>query len=469
MKKIQTITLILFAASFAAGAQTNRNSFFLDNNLYGYRVNPAIRSEKPFVGLIVNNISTEDKSNIGVSSLLFPRNGELVTGLNSAVGADEFLGKLKDINAISANLDESIIAVGFPNGDNAFSNIEVNLRTDASSGIPKSMFEFLKRGSRDSAYQIGKTDVNANSYFEIAYGYSRDINSKIRVGGRLKVLLGAANINAHISRADVMVNGEIINVDAQAELKVAAPEISFRNNEQGYLDITNPLVRSNYGIAGYGAALDLGATFELAEGLTLSASVVDLGGISWKNNVNAQSSAKASFEGSENILGRDGSGITDDLEESLKKLGDLLKFKQLGGSSNSFRWLPCTINVGARYRMPFYDRLSAGLLAAYRTNEYIGWFDLRGGLTVTPLDWLSLCGTVGLNSYCPTCGAALSFNLVSFNFFVSAESFIGEMAKIGDMPVPVNTFREQLNFGINITFGKRGTTFKAAPHRKDNS
>lgn len=468
MRKLLASISVFLLPAFAAVAQTNRNSYFLDNNLYSYRINPAIRSEKPFVGLIINNISTEDKSNLGISSFLYPRNGELVTGLNSAVSTDEFLGNLKDMNALSVNLDETILAFGFDSGENAFSNVEVNLRTNISGGIPKSLFEFLKKGSSGSAYRIGETKVNANSYLEIAYGYSQKINERIRVGGRLKVLLGAANLDANITRADVTVNGEKLEVDAQADLKVAAPEVSFRNNEEGYMDISNPVVSNKFGLAGLGAALDLGMTFEPVDGLTLSASVNDLGGISWKNNVTAQSAANASFEGTEFTFGQENSAITDDLEAALKKLEDLLKFKQQGGETRSFEMLPCTINFGARYRMPFYDRLSAGVLAAYRTNRYVGWFDIRGGLTITPIDWFSLCGTVGYNSYCPTCGAALSFNLANLNFFLSAETFIGDLARIKDIPVPVpvNAFREQLNFGINITFGQRGTAFKAAPHRK---
>lgn len=57
----------------------------------------------------------------------------------------------------------------------------------------------------NDTYNIGDLYVNSQNYMEIALGHSRDINSKWRVGARLKVLLGVAD-------ADVKMQ----NVTAQA-------------------------------------------------------------------------------------------------------------------------------------------------------------------------------------------------------------------------------------------------------------
>lgn len=471
--KISIAALVCASMAFSGFAQENRNTFFLDNNLYSYRVNPAISSEKPFVGFVINNIGTETKSNLGISSFLFPRNGKLVTGLNSAVSSSEFLGKLQQFNCFSEILDESLLALGFNCGEGrAFSTVELNLRTSVSSGIPKSLFEFLKVGSRNEPYDLSGLKLNANSYLEFAYGYSRDIEvvPTLRVGGRVKILLGAVNATASMQNAYLTANREKIAFKGEAHLDISAPEVSFNLDQDGYIDLSSPAFQSNFGLGGFGAAIDLGATYEPIPGLTISASVIDLGGLSWKRNVCAESKGGTEFTGLNEIGLGNNSNVKEEINVKLDELKGVINLKSISDAGSAFEMIPCTINAGARYRMPFYDRLSAGVLAGYKTNSYIGWFDIKGGVTVTPIDWFSLCGTLGYNSYCPTWGAAMSLNFANLNFFASVESYMGALAKLKldkiALTTPVNPFRSQFNFGFNITFGQRKTVFAAAPHKK---
>ena len=91
MKNIKPIilTLALATAGICASAQS-RSSYFLDNYVYGYRLNPAIMSERSFFSLpVVGNVQADIQSGIGVSTLLYPApdgNG-LVTGFNSSVSS----------------------------------------------------------------------------------------------------------------------------------------------------------------------------------------------------------------------------------------------------------------------------------------------------------------------------------------------------------------------------------------------
>ena len=61
-------------------AQTN-STYFLENYVYNYRLNPAIMAEKSFLGFGVGNIAADLDSDLGVSTLLYPsKDGEgLVT------------------------------------------------------------------------------------------------------------------------------------------------------------------------------------------------------------------------------------------------------------------------------------------------------------------------------------------------------------------------------------------------------
>lgn len=60
--------------------------------------------------------------------------------------------------------------------------------------------------------------------------------------------------------------------------------------ENGYI---TDLDYNSFGISGYGAGIDLGASYQLMKNLTLSAAILDLGFISWgKSNSQVAESSK---------------------------------------------------------------------------------------------------------------------------------------------------------------------------------
>ena len=163
MKNIKPIilTLALATAGICASAQS-RSSYFLDNYVYGYRLNPAIMSERSFFSLpVVGNVQADIQSGIGVSTLLYPApdgNG-LVTGFNSSVSSEEFLSKIKDANAIGLTADFNFISLGFRK-ERSMTNIELNLRTTTDAALPGDLFRLLKEGSKASAYDLSNTKIN---------------------------------------------------------------------------------------------------------------------------------------------------------------------------------------------------------------------------------------------------------------------------------------------------------------------
>ena len=71
--------------SLGASAQSFRGGYFLDNYVYGYRINPAQVNEKSFFGIGIGDIDLLNNSNLGMSSLLFNKNNSVVTGLHKSV------------------------------------------------------------------------------------------------------------------------------------------------------------------------------------------------------------------------------------------------------------------------------------------------------------------------------------------------------------------------------------------------
>lgn len=467
MKRILFTLVFVAALSMSAAAQELNTTYFLDNSLYSYRINPANPGEKGFVGIAISNIGASLGSNLGYGSVLYknPNGSGLVTGLNKAISSQEFLSKLKDVNTTSEGLNYNLFALGFwQKNSKAFHNIEINIRENADIVLPKDMFAMLKSGSRESPYVLSETAVSAFAFAEVAYGYTRRINEKFSVGGRLKLLVGLANAEAVFDNSSLTINGNEVNYNVNADMKLAGNFLNVGTKMSSYYPNKTVMDYSavtlgSYTPCGFGAALDLGVTYNPLKDLAVSFSILDLGGLSWNYNTVGHSSGSDRFTGV--TLKADGT-VEQDLEESFKKLQALVEFEP-SAPTTGFSMLHCTINLGARYKMPFYERLSVGALVSGKINKYNPYVDFRVGATITPIDWFSFTANYGVNSYSATYGLAASLNLANINIFAGYEGYSGKVApfKVSDFSLvaPLSAFNYIAKLGVNITFGKRRNSF----------
>jgi len=466
MKKIFIPIIVLLAAVSSATAQEFSTTYFLDNNLYSYRINPAIPGEKNFVGFLVSNVNLSFGSNASINSFLYPSaSGTLVTGFHSSVSSEQFINNLPKNLRADQVFNENIVAVGFWT-KNAFHNIEINIKEDVFAGLPRGMFELAKCGSSDYPYDLSQTNVSAKSYAEIAYGYTRKIGEKFSVGGRIKLLMGLAAGNAGFDKANFYVNGDKIEYDASARFRLSSNflKAGTKAEDPSIFDFSAfNLDASSISPCGWGAAVDLGMTYKPIKGLTVSFSVLDLGGINWKYNIVGNSSSSGVYTGE--TVKSDGT-IKGDYQKFLETVEELANFKQVDGGESSFDMLACTMNLGARYYMPFYERLSVGLLATCKIDKYNSNVGARLGATVTPLDWLSITGNYGVNSYCKSYGLALSLNAANLNFVFGYEGYSGKVSNnkakeiLSPFVTPLGSFQNMVKAGVNITFGPRHNDFK---------
>lgn len=463
--------LFIFAAamlSFAASvsAQEFSTTYFLDNNLYSYRINPAIPGEKNFVGIGISNVNLSFGSNVGLNSILYKKaDGTLTTGLNSTVSSDVFLGNLKQNNRLDQVFNENILATGFWTGK-AFHNIEINVKEDIFVGLPRDLFAMLKTGVSDYPFDISQTNASVKSYAELVYGYTRRINGKWSVGGRAKFLMGLASGRVGFERGTVSFNGSQVSYDVRAGFQLSSNflQLGLRPDDAGIFDFSSlKMDFSNFSPCGFGGAVDLGVTYRPVKGLELSFSVLDLGGIAWKYNIVGESSGSDKFTGE--TLKSDGT-LSGDLKAFADKLADLAEFTPVDGGKSSFEMISCTLNLGARYHMPFYERMSVGMLVNGKFDKYNSCFGVRFGLTVTPVDWLSVSGNYGINTYCATYGAAISVNGGNINFLLGYEGYSGPVSNVKvsgilmPLATPLKSFQNMVRAGINITFGPRHNDFK---------
>lgn len=473
MKKILTSIAVLFAGTLVCSAQTSaRTEFFLDNNNFLYRFNPAYQGETDFISLFFGTVDASAGSNIGVGNVLFSRNNEIVTGFNSAVSSADFIGRLQ--NSVNANVDigYNFLSAGWWNKSNtSFFNIEVNVRGNVGLGVPRDLFALLKEGSSSRAYDFAGLRAGGNAFGEVAFGFSRKIGDKVTLGARAKLLVGVANACATFDKALVTINSGVISYDVDAKmqaavnlLKIPTKQSAVDPTQNDVLDIRHFSLQKNFKPAGWGGALDLGVTYRPVDDLTLSLGVIDLGGIAWKYNTLGKSKGVEVFNGVTITDISDTGSVQDDLDKMMDNVRKLTEFHQEEGAASGFEMLEWTVNAGARYRMPFYNRLSVGLLGTYRVSKVSPWWDARAGLTVTPLDWLSFTGDIGYGLYGMNWGGGMSLNLGPFNLMVVLDSYAGNVSKIAlgkfKLPAPVSAFNCNLKAGLTISFGSRHNDFK---------
>lgn len=486
MKKIILSISILAAAAVGAVAQANLSTFFADNNVYSYRINPAMAGEKGFVGFVLNNIQTEAGSNLSLGSFLYPSpKGGLVTFLNHEVKAEDAMKRFRNNNAIFEDFNLSLLSVGWWTKNGFFNNLEFNVRENVGVSLPKSVFELMKVGGFDTPYDLSAMNVGLDTRLEFAYGITKQVNEKFSVGGRLKLHAGIAKAGVAFNKAQLVMNTQEVSYDVDGALKMAVPMVRFGSKSSTFdpgktvIDFSqldfNP---RGLGFSGYGAAIDLGFTYKPVKDLTLSLAIQDLGAMYWNYALVGKSVGTKTFDGTTIGVGGNGSQLgsvlDDEMKEFIEGLQSLMEFSQVAGkTSDNIELMPLRVNAGLRYRMPFYNRLSVGAIAQYRYNAASvvrTWYDVRAGLTITPIDWFSISGNYGYNTAGLTWGSVMSLNFAGINFMLGLEGYSGKCGRLvwSDLPFmnrpvsvkyPLDAFRYSLNFGFTITFGERHNEF----------
>jgi len=443
MKKIHIILLTAAALlSLGASAQSFRSGYFLDNYTYGYRINPAQVNQKGFLGIAVGNIDLQNAANFGMGNFLFSKDNSIVTGFNSKVSAEEFLSKLHNSNFIALDESLNILSFGIANGEHMHT-IELNARIMNTTSMPLSLFSFLKKGGSE-AYSMDGIYENLNVIGDLSYGYSMYVTDNLSVGGRLHVLVGMMNANlgtsGKIQLSDDSIYAQVSGlVNASGLLDISIPE-------GGSIDQLQVGIGKQVG--GFGASIDLGVEYKTDFGLDAMFSITDLGMISWANNLTLDAAANVDFKGG--TLTFDNGQVGGDFQD-LIDVSKLLTINA-GKGNSSMSMMPFNIQAGARYFMPFYDKLSVGALATYHNAKNASWFDARLGATISPARLISFSSNIGIGSFGPVWGAALDLHLGPINLTAGLDSFIGNMGKINNIPIPLNGFMENAHVGLCFAF-----------------
>lgn len=414
-------------------AQEMKTSYFLtDKNIYAFQINPASRPDErtaTYFGVALGCFDLNVKSNIGLSDLFFMDGGRPISGLNSDITADQFLSGLANPLRASLGSNMSLLSFG-ARAEEAFFSMGLNLKTSTDVSVPKELAEILKKGGDANVYSLGRFDANTCEYAELSFNYSWKPIECLAIGIGLKGIAGIARVDAAIDKAIVNMNNSPIDIRADGTAALYCPYLKVETGGDDTPDGTtiNP---DHLSPAGYGAAIDLGAKWATPlHGLSVDLAFLDIGAIAWK--ASTVITAKS-----------DGQYTIDELST------DVIGLRSLTADKNIMTLaLPFKANLGAKYVMPFYDRMSAGLLCSYY-NRKASRFEARIGVDVCPVDQIDLALSLGRNSFGNLFGAIVNFRVSGVNLFAGID---GVSIKVNPQFIPVKSINTTLRAGMNIVF-----------------
>lgn len=460
MKLIRAFIVVgaLGIVSTAAGQNLN-SGYFNDGYLYRHELNPAYGNTQNYVAMpALGNLNLNLSSNLKISDLLYNIDGRTALFLNPKVDAGTFLSGIHDKNRIAENLKIQLLGGGFK-AWGGYNTIEINARQNLYVNLPGDLFRMAKNGLENKTYDLSNLDAHADAYGELAFGHSRPINDKLRVGGKMKILLGMANFNANVEKARIELREDAYVGTTSATVQTTLGSMRYKTEttmrgpegEQTEHRYVSGIDDASFGLVGGGLAFDLGAEYKINDQFKVSAALLDLGFVRWKNCYEASTNGERQINTDKYIFGfgedepNSFENEMDRLTEGLSALYELQDNGDLGGTA---RALAATLNLGVEYTPDFYDKLTFGLVNNTRIAGKYSWTDFRISANVAPVKCFSASATASAGTYGASFGWLLNVHPTGFNLFVGMDHTLGKLAKQG---VPLSG-RAQVSLGLNFPF-----------------
>lgn len=442
------IAAAMTVAGGAAMAQTLNSAYFTDDYKFRHTMNPAYGNDQSYVSLpALGNINISMHGNFGYEDFIMPNpmypsqsSKRMTTFMNPYISASDALaGFSTGNNRILTDINLTILSAGFK-AFGGYNTIELNSKTSFGMGLPYGLFEFAKNiGNRN--YDIGDINFNAQSYAELAFGHSRQINENLRVGAKFKLLFGLAradvkmeNMKAEMASTDKWTVSGNASADVSMKGFMFKSETSDYNDEsKGSYEHVNDIDIDGAGLGGFGMAVDLGAVYKLNDDWTFSASLLDLGFINWSNDVRAVNRCSSfEFDGFHDVAvtsDRGGEEIDVKADRYADQLADFANLQDMGDQGGRSTGIGATINLGAEYTLPVYRKVKFGALSSTRIRGAYSWSEGRLSANYAPLGWIDGGVSFAVNSFTTSMGWVLNIHPKGYNFFIGMDHILGKTSK----------------------------------------
>lgn len=417
MKKIQRILTIALLAliGWSAQAQQVNTLYFLENAPMRHVLNPALM---PVSNGYINFTPLGYTSMAYGMPLTFKdaiykdANGQYITALYSAETQAQLLKSLRRSNLTYTDFSFGLLNFGFRIKENGYFHFDLMLRGEAGFTFAKPTYLLGGQAYNSSNVydlNISRLGANANTYVEAGFGYAHKINEQWTVGGKLKLLLGAAYANVNTGKnTTIQMSKDAIDIDLQkTEIAAGIPfKLNTIPSEINLGDLINGKVpgfntddfsMKNLRIpAGVGAAIDLGMTYKPHEQVQITAAVNDLGFIYWMGGQRYRANGTVHFEGVDSLpFNSFKDGTAGDIAvNQLKELAGNINLQGVKGNGFA-RMATAKLNIGVDANF-WENRVGIGVLSQTRFYNNKVYEEVTLGGSFRPVNWFNLALTYSL-------------------------------------------------------------------------
>lgn len=320
MKKYLLLTGYLFLSIFTITAQDELSLHFMMDNLAASQTNPSLLPESNLV-IGLPNVGFNLYHSSGNFNDIFKDNAD--GGLDVDFGS--WISQLSPENELTTNLEIETLGFFLRKGK---IGIQVNheIRFHSSFLYPDTYIKLIGEGNGQyigEKVNVG-SDIQQDIYHAIALGLSYQLNDKINVSVRPKILFGIGNTMTSKKEAFIETSDEYYETTITTDYQLSSTGILQYDVDGFDFDFES---LSNGFSSNTGFALDLGMQFKPIEKLTVNLSWIDgLAKINWKENAQIyESKGTESYEG----VTIDFSDILQGNSVNLTNASDTLNFDNL--------------------------------------------------------------------------------------------------------------------------------------------
>jgi hypothetical protein len=392
------------------------------------------------------------------------------------INFNSIVNNLAKNNLVYFNLSEELLSFSFKIKNKHYFSFNVTEKINLNFYYPKSLMEFAYKGNGALLDQSITLDpaVDFNYYSEYALGYANNINEKISVGARLKLLSGKLDVNTGNTDIKLTTTGEMYDITAigKIELNTSIPsELRDTNNLDNIdsllsdKDFLKDLIFMKNNLGG---AIDLGITYKPTEKMTVGLSVIDLGFINWKNDplnyVSTNDNATFTFTGIDIaplIAGSD-SAFNERMDNLLDSVKDIF---EIDSTYNSYTtWLPTKIYLTFKYEISPKTSFGAGAKLTFINKKLSPSFHVYALHKFSHIFQATINYSIAYRNY-SNLGFGFALTLSPFQFYLTTDNLLGpliydeyqsynnEENKFEYINIPHNLKFLNVHFGFNFAFG----------------
>lgn len=329
------ITILTTTLTFASIAQSSVSFQHLGNGTFqNTLLNPSLIPEGDiFIGLpVLSGIHFNVSSPLSYNDAISKEAGEQIVSRNKV------LSNLGAQNLTMGHVNINLLQLGFKTKNGALFSFTANERIEADLLYSRDLINFLWNGSQEFVNEkvnFARIGLRATHFREFALGYATPVNEQLTVGLKGKFLMGFFDASTPANaKADLDISGEIFQIDADysnAMLRTSGLNI-YQGDPVNGQDI--PLGSHLAFNSNTGFAIDLAGTYKLNKYYTLTGALLDVGFISWKEDIENHALNDTTFR-YDGVSLRDISDVRQVLEDSL-----LDNFKTTENNDPYKSWLP---------------------------------------------------------------------------------------------------------------------------------